>query len=829
MSTWRVLVIGAVALLLLPGCDTVRSIFDPGPKAGVTALVVAPAAVSLKVGATVQLTAGATFDDGTESAVAPEWSVAAGAGVTVNQAGVVTAVSAGFVADVWATYREARASSRVTVVSPDDEGTPEEELPRVVVTPREQTLHVGESVQLVAELYLEDGSVTSISPKWQVAGGSPLGVSEDGVVTALTGGSAGYVWASHDGMSGASRVFTLPEGFDEELDEVVVSPSELFLREGESGQLRAEARFVDGSVLPISPLWWVSSGSSVVVSGDGVVNITALSGTGIVMAYFMGKASTSRVWTAPACGPVPSSGEMLIDLSAVQLIQVVDLQSGAVPVTTGKDLLLRAFVTHSLGGSLVPFPLSVTVTGTAAGQQLGAITSEVGCGEVKNDPGSLMGTFNVHVPAAWLGPDLELVVAVDVPTGPTLASASRLRYPSTGSLGLVAFSPPPFDITFVPVNVGGGHTVFGDDGAGRALAWVRAIWPLEEVNYTIREPYAYSGAVDDDAPSRILSELTDLWTLEGGTGYYHGVLPLEPDVGTMSGLGWLGWPIAWSQLYEPGRVWPEVMAHELGHNFGLPHAPCGAVGEYDAAFPYDGGTVGVYGFGPDQFRSGSGELYPPSTFDLMSYCYPKWVSDYNYLKVMEFREDEAAALGVAAGATGTSVLVSGWVNPGGEVILKPLFEAPARRTGPEPGEWRFQLLAASGEVLRDVPFAPATVGDAEGVRLFSFTVSVTDDLLASAAAIRLLDGAGTVRAERREDGLTPLDLGDVAAKRLQDGRTSLSWEAAAFPAVIVRDPVSGTVITRGEGGLLLFDHWGDRLEVVVSGGIRSRTLLVDID
>lgn len=189
-------------------------------------------------------------------------------------------------------------------------------------------------MQLVAELYLEAGSVTTITPRWQLADGSPFRVSEDGVVT---GGSAGYVWAAHDGMYGSSRMVTLPQGFDEELDEVVVSPSELCLREGESGQLRAEARLVDGGVLPISSFWWASDGSSVVVSGDGVVDITALSGTGIVMTYFMGKAGTSRVWTAPACGPVPSRGGMLIGLSCVQLILVVDLQSRAVPVERNGD------------------------------------------------------------------------------------------------------------------------------------------------------------------------------------------------------------------------------------------------------------------------------------------------------------------------------------------------------------------------------------------------------------------------------------------------------------------------------------------------------------
>jgi hypothetical protein len=77
----------------------------------------------------------------------------------------------------------------------------------------------------------------------------------------------------------------------------------------------------------------------------------------------------------------------------------------------------------------------------------------------------------------------------------------------------------------------------------------------------------------------------------------------------------------------------ETMAHELGHACGLPHSPCGVGGDpnFPVYEPYDtGGTahawIGEYGL-----NVSNGTLLSPATFkDWMSYCGPRWVSLYNY-------------------------------------------------------------------------------------------------------------------------------------------------------------------------------------------------------
>ena len=72
------------------------------------------------------------------------------------------------------------------------------------------------------------------------------------------------------------------------------------------------------------------------------------------------------------------------------------------------------------------------------------------------------------------------------------------------------------------------------------------------------------------------------------------------------------------------------LADALGHAHGRPHSPCGPPGntpaDIDPDYPYDDGTVGVWGYDIT-----SGDLHDPDeATDFMGYCENAWVSDFTY-------------------------------------------------------------------------------------------------------------------------------------------------------------------------------------------------------
>lgn len=79
-----------------------------------------------------------------------------------------------------------------------------------------------------------------------------------------------------------------------------------------------------------------------------------------------------------------------------------------------------------------------------------------------------------------------------------------------------------------------------------------------------------------------------------------------------SGVGFTGLDSAWT------------MIHEVGHQHGREHAPCGVSGA-DRAFPQRDGTIGLWGYD----RS-TPTMLNVTSHDFMSYCENEWVSQYTW-------------------------------------------------------------------------------------------------------------------------------------------------------------------------------------------------------
>jgi hypothetical protein len=305
--------------------------------------------------------------------------------------------------------------------------------------------------------------------------------------------------------------------------------------------------------------------------------------------------------------------------------------------------------------------------------------------------GSLSTTCNATLPGNWVAPGLRVELRADPnnQVAETDESDNALTLnPSVGAGTIL-------HLTVVPV-VHQGQTASIPDFA--QTLW--RIWPLKETPYTARAPYTFSGTLsgqDANAWSQLLDELRALRQVDGSGRYYYGFVKVGYTSG-IAGIGYIGYPVAVGWDYSQSA--PAVMAHELGHNFGRNHAPCGTNG--DSSYPYPDGKIGTWGY-----DLASGALKDPNQYyDLMSYCGPQWVSDYNYEAVQSFLENN---LPRPQSLPEEGLLFSGRIR-GDEVVFNPplrLSRGPGGEAFPLPAfrcRWRGGFPCTSWRT----PRAPST-------------------------------------------------------------------------------------------------------------------------
>ena len=261
------------------------------------------------------------------------------------------------------------------------------------------------------------------------------------------------------------------------------------------------------------------------------------------------------------------------------------------------------------------------------------------------------------------------------------------------------------------------------------LADARTLLPIGDLSVTAHEPVLSAS----NNTSTLISETGAIRVMEGGTGHYMGMMSRP-----VTGRGGLadGTRLSFS-VPSPGTI-----AHELGHNMGLAHAPCVATIILDHSYPYSDGSIGAWGY---DFRD-SGRLVPPSTSDVMSYCYPQWISDYHFTNALRFRlVDERAPAVAPASASTRSLLLWGGVGADSVPYLEPAFviDAPAALAD-SAGEYRINGRTASGAELFSFSFTMPVIADGDGSSGFAYALPVQGGWEGSLASITLSGPGGTV-------------------------------------------------------------------------------------
>ena len=490
------------------------------------------------------------------------------------------------------------------------------------------------------------------------------------------------------------------------------------------------------------------------------------------------------------CG---NPAEVRMDIPAAYLVQSVQTPQNTVRLIEGRDALLRVFVT---GDQTAFFEHAVVATVHGGGRTHRVEMTRAGDRlAVEVNESDLANSFNAVIPGDVITPGATLVVEADPDGVIPRAVGSQDRFPATGEAPLQVVSVPEMEVTVVPVLEADqpDRSIFewtdniGDDSPEVGL--FKYSFPFHEFRASSRSEYITSLDLTSRAERwGLVLELEALRLLDHASGYYYGAAASVN--GFVRGLARLG---GWTSM---GKAWDTELAHEVGHNLNLEHAPCGGALGTDPDFPHSGGSIGAWGY---DFRD-STLVSPEYHRDIMGYCYEQgWLSDYFFEKVIDYRERREGTSGPAmAGAPGEpfGVLVLWGGVQGGELRMEPPFPATAPAQLPEAdGPYRLDGLGQN-TVLFSLSFTPGE--DKFGDKYFFFAVPIEQDWEESLDRIVLTgpEGSLTVSADdpRALSVVRDANTGQVRAiLRDWDGVLPAALESAEDLEILTTQSLSAAV------------------------------------
>jgi hypothetical protein len=494
-----------------------------------------------------------------------------------------------------------------------------------------------------------------------------------------------------------------------------------------------------------------------------------------------------------------------------------------VPLIPGRSAWVRVFVLANQTNAAQPqVQVQFVNGGTTNTLTINAPGSSV---PTSLDVANAGSSWNAAVPAAWITAGTSVTAIVD----PTNQVAETNEGNNTFSETPTVQSVHQWKITLIPVKTGDGRTGVVENSTrdrNTLVSVARQLWPVpDSVDVTVgaqMNSSQMSLSSDGTGWSTVLSELLAKRTADGVTDrYYFGFVNVSYNSG-VAGLGYIGAPAAIGWDYNGAQA---VVAHEVGHNFGRQHSPCGGAGNPDPNYPYAGGTIGVPGW--DVFASGN-NLKPTTDTDIMGYCSNRWVSDYVYKSVVSFRASSSFDVVTTTGATAASapkegLLVWGRVE-NGNLILEPAFRVPYTGAAVEAGPYTWEGRDAQGDVLGRVAFRAYEIEDLpyRMVENFAFVLPMDSTAMDALQSVRVLKGTRelavrqAITAERAKAALNYLRVASVPG-----GRAQIDWDSTTAPMVMLRDAKTGEVRGFLRGGSAQVENVPAEMELQLSDGVRS--------
>ncbi|MDO8179575.1 MAG: IPT/TIG domain-containing protein [Undibacterium sp.] len=521
-----------------------------------------------------------------------------------------------------------------------------------------------------------------------------------------------------------------------------------------------------------------------------------------------------------------------VSVSRVEVVQTYLQAPGEIyqRLVPGKSALLRVLVAGSEGSASPVVQLTASSDNVALGsaQLTGPATLSA-----TPQVGVLAHSFNTKLPASWLRQNLVLLIEVD----PQKLSSDGATYTARPVVGKTT----NFNLVLVPLSISEGNVeaVVPDLTTVRTL--LGKVLPIPEASIKVSQRATYrltsvTQVKTDDEWSKALSELDALRDAEGQEKHYYG---LVPDANFQSGNTGLGYVPNFATngdnrssigLDARQSFHLRTMTHELGHNFGRDHAPCGGAGSPDAAFPYANGGLGstlIY----DNVAELIAVVSKPS--DVMGYCNGSWFSDYNYYHVQNWLESWLYPMSQPMKMFSTSVElmeIAGEIDAQG-VRFQPVFGSFGQPSHAQ-GEYQLRLQLSDGSQVLEA-FSAVKVADSQGARwhfklkLHRPALEITRMEVLKAGQVLPISQAKLTAAAQRTGDPGPSLLWQESGDQLQ-----LSWNDSRYRYLSVSHVGNTTTLLArqlqgGKAQLSIASlSGGGEWQLVLSDGLNTRLMRV---
>lgn len=475
------------------------------------------------------------------------------------------------------------------------------------------------------------------------------------------------------------------------------------------------------------------------------------------------------------------SQPLSVGVSQMQVIQATQTTNNSVPMVANRQTAVRVFA-ESDGG-----PTSnaiVYVEGIRNGASLGVVESSpmtVPTATSQDDPAT---TPFFVLPNSWTSAG-TLTIKAGVRVGGAEGPAQTMNVNFT--------TVPDFQVRVVPINYT--HTGPTAPGfyPGQAVDyisdWMIRAYPADNIAVSFRGAHSFNGNLETDfnAWSTLLNQM---YTLKIGDGlpestpiFYYGFIPIETSssIWFSSGIAGIGWISPSGTPYREslglnlrqGDGTGILAGHEIGHNMGRRHAPCGGAAGPDGNYPYAGGGIGQYGFDVPK----STFWRPSNSFDMMGYCSPEWISDYTYQAIY----NEQRLVGRPAGdEMEQGVLLIANIGTNGDVNINPTYafdmfvsEVPADSS------YQVEFVNADGVVVASQPVR-VRYAEEHGHEIYSIATTVA---LPTAVYNQIrITRDGELVAERLMNDATAVHEATLSVEETAE-QVTLNW-GVSTPALV---------------------------------------------